>query len=130
MTADEKKQVVLDHLDAMSKGEYARALACFAQDGKWWTAGSFGGWKNKAEMQEIFGQMPAFFPKGIQMTADRFITEGDWLAVEAHSYAPVTGAGKVYQQQYHFLFEVRDGKLHTVKEYLDTQLIAEALLGQ
>jgi uncharacterized protein len=28
--------------------------------------------------------------------------------------------GKTYQNKYHFLFQVRDGKIQAVKEYLDT----------
>lgn len=129
MTADKKKQLIQDHLDAMCKGEYARAIDYLAEDGRWWTAGAFAGWKTKPEMVQMFGMMPQFFPQGLQITADRMVAEGDWIAVEAHSRAPVTMIGKVYQQHYHFLFEVRDdGKFGTVKEYLDTQHVLDALL--
>lgn len=131
MTMDDKKQLIRKHFDAMNQGDWPKAIDYLAENGRYWTAGSFGGWKNKSGMQEIFHhQMPVFFPKGLQITADRMVAEGDWVAVEAHSYAPVTMAGKVYQQHYHFLYEVRDGKLQTVKEYLDTQHVLEALLGQ
>ena len=129
MTLDEKKQLIREHLAVLSKGEYSRSLEYLAEDGKWWTAGAFGGWKSKPEMLEMFVSMPVLFPKGLQITVDRMVGEGDWVAVEAHSHAPVTIIGKVYQQHYHFLFEVRDGKLQTVKEYLDTQHVLEALLG-
>ena len=45
--------------------------------------------------------------------------EGDRVAVEAESYAKMKN-GKTYQNTYHFLFIVRDGKIQSVKEYLDT----------
>ena len=35
--------------------------------------------------------------------------------------------GKTYQNKYHFLMIVRDGKIHQVKEYLDTMHANEVL---
>jgi ketosteroid isomerase-like protein len=35
--------------------------------------------------------------------------------------------GKTYQNLYHFLFVVRDGKIQSVKEYLDTMHAADVL---
>ena len=33
--------------------------------------------------------------------------------------------GTPYANQYHWLFELRDGRVHRVREYLDTQLMKE-----
>jgi ketosteroid isomerase-like protein len=41
------------------------------------------------------------------------------VAVETESYAALNN-GNVYNNLYHFLFVVHDGKLFEVKEYLDT----------
>jgi hypothetical protein len=46
--------------------------------------------------------------------------------VEAESYGKMKN-GKTYQNQYHFLFIVRDGKIQQVKEYLDTMHAADVL---
>ncbi len=47
------------------------------------------------------------------------IAQGDKVAVEAESFAELVN-GKVYQNKYHFLFEIRDGQIYRVKEYMDT----------
>jgi len=131
MSTEENKKIILEHLAAVSRGDYAKALEYFAEDAKWCVFGSgkYAGWHNsKKEIVEIWSNLPAFFPKGITVTADRLVAEGDWVAAEAHSYAETTWKGKVYQQKYHYLFEVRDGKIRILKEYLDTEHAKEALL--
>ena len=35
--------------------------------------------------------------------------------------------GTLYHNRYHFLFEVRDGRIRSVKEYLDTLHVMNAL---
>ncbi len=48
------------------------------------------------------------------------IAEGDQVAVEAESWGELKN-GRVYNQEYHFLITLRDGKISAVREYLDTQ---------
>jgi uncharacterized protein len=48
--------------------------------------------------------------------------------VETESYAKLKN-GRVYNNLYHFLFIVRDGKIHQVKEYLDTVHTHEVFFG-
>jgi ketosteroid isomerase-like protein len=54
--------------------------------------------------------------------------EGDRVAVEAESRG-LHVSGKLYNNLYHFLLVVREGKVHEFKEYLDTKLAHEVLLG-
>ena len=49
------------------------------------------------------------------------------MAVEAESYGE-TASGKIYNNLYHFLFEIRDSKIQSVREYLDTMHAQEVLL--
>jgi hypothetical protein len=51
------------------------------------------------------------------MTPKGITAEGDRVAVEAESYGE-TASGKIYNNLYHFLFEVRGGKIQAVREYL------------
>jgi len=48
--------------------------------------------------------------QGLEITVDNAIAEGDYVAVEGRSYGE-TAIGKIYQNRYHWLFEVRDGKV-------------------
>jgi ketosteroid isomerase-like protein len=57
---------------------------------------------------------------GLRMTVTNCIAEGDQVAVEAESYGELRN-GRVYNNLYHLLLEIRGGKISTVREYYDTQ---------
>jgi hypothetical protein len=59
-------------------------------------------------------------PKGLRMTVKSVVAEGNKVAMEAESYGELRN-GRVYNQEYHFLLTIRDGRIAGVKEYLDTQ---------
>jgi ketosteroid isomerase-like protein len=55
----------------------------------------------------------------IRITPKSLVAEADHVAVEAESYTQ-TRTGRTYNNLYHFVFRVRDGKVASVREYLDT----------
>ena len=67
----------------------------------------------------IVDPMPIFVDGGIQFTVHSLTAEDDRVAAEVESYAPLVN-GKVYNNHYHMLFVIRDGKIAIVKEYADT----------
>ncbi|MBI2962809.1 MAG: nuclear transport factor 2 family protein [Deltaproteobacteria bacterium] len=121
MSLEANKQLVRDFMKHFSEGDLTTALGMMTDDATWWVAGSFplSGTKTKAQFAELLGQIGAMVPGGIRLTPKAFTAEGDRVAVETESYARHTN-GKVYQNQYHFLIEVRGGKIGAVREYLDT----------
>jgi uncharacterized protein len=58
-------------------------------------------------------------PKGLRVTPKGLTAKGARVAVEAESYGE-TASGKVYNNLYHFLVEVREGKIQAVRAYIDT----------
>ena len=124
MSAEANKQVVLRFFEHFSAGKTDAALAFMAERATWWVAGMpekfvLAGTKTKAQFAELVGGIGAAMPKGLRVTPTGLTAEGDRVAVEAESYGE-TASGKIYNNQYHFLFEVREGKIHAVREYLDT----------
>lgn len=121
MSNEAKKHLVISFLEAFSKGHTDEALAMFADSATWWTAGRFplSGTRDKAALAEAFGGIGGLLKGPIRVTPKAFTIEGDRVAVEAESHAERKD-GKVYNNQYHFLFEVRDGKIERVREYFDT----------
>ncbi len=88
---------------------------------------AFAGTMTRAQYTEVMAQgVGMFFPNGIKMTIKGMIAEGDRVAVEAESYGE-TAEGTVYNNEYHFLFEVRDGKIQATREYMCTAHIVEVL---
>ena len=39
-------------------------------------------------------------------------------------------SGKPYNNKYHFLLTIKNGKILELKEYMDTQMAAKILLGE
>jgi ketosteroid isomerase-like protein len=122
MSAEDNKKIVRTFLQNLSAGKGEDALAAMSDEATWWVAGSFplSGTKSKKEFAELLGGLGAALPEGLTVTPTGFTAEGDRVAVEAESYAKHAN-GKTYQNKYHFLLEVRDGKIQAVREYMDTQ---------
>jgi ketosteroid isomerase-like protein len=132
MSAEENKNVVLSFFENFSAGKVDAALAMLADTATWWVAGNpeqfvLAGTKTKAQFTELLHGLGAAMPKGLRVTPKGLTAEGERVAVEAESYGE-TATGKIYNNLYHFLFEVRDGKIQAVREYLDTMHAKEVLV--
>lgn len=117
------KQTVADFLATFSKGDVDGVLNAMADDSTWWVSGGLQGMSGTYEKQ-TFGPLlrgaTAIYVEGaLRITPVSMIAEGNNVAVEAEGFATMTN-GRVYQPRYHFLFEVADGKIHRVREYMDT----------
>lgn len=60
--------------------------------------------------------MSKYMKKPILMRLIAMTAEGDRVAVEADSYGEMIN-GKVYENSYHFLFVLKEGKILEVREY-------------
>jgi uncharacterized protein len=121
MGVEDNKKVVLGLLEAMSAGNLNAVSNALADSATWWVAGNFplSGTMTKAKFCELFGNVGSATEGGLRLTPKGVTAEGDRVALEVESYAKLKN-GRVYNNQYHFLFVVRDGKIQQVKEYLDT----------
>jgi Ketosteroid isomerase-related protein len=134
MSIEANKKLVLSFIENFSAGRFDAMLAQMADTFTWWVAGkpesfSLAGTMTKAQFDElIIKGIGAVFPKGLRLTPKALTAEGDRVAVEAESYGEMVN-GKVYNNLYHFLIEVRDGKIQAVKEYMDTLHAKEVILG-
>ena len=134
MGAEANEQVVLSFFENFSAGKFDAALALMADTATWWVAGNpdkfaLAGTKTKAQFAELVQGIGAAMPKGLRVTPKGITAAGDRVAVEAESYGE-TASGRVYNNLYHFLFEVRGGKVQAVREYLDTMHAKEVLVDQ
>ena len=72
----------------------------------------------RAQYVEILKHNGSAVKGGMTMKVVGMLAEGDRVAAELQSHA-VTTSGKVYNNQYHILFVIRDGRIVKVREYLD-----------
>ncbi|MFC5947302.1 nuclear transport factor 2 family protein [Pseudonocardia lutea] len=121
---EENKKVVTEFMEVFSSGDVNGILGSLADDATWWVAGNIpgiSGTKDKAGFGEMLGGIAEGTTTGaIRLTPLAFTAEGERVAVETESYAELKN-GRVYNNLYHFVFTVRDGKISSVKEFLDTE---------
>ena len=132
MGIEENKQVVARFWQAFSTGEYETSLSLLDDNEfSWWILGDkeqfpLAGTMNKAEFEQLLNGVSGNTVDGLTMTPSGWTAEGERVAMEAESYAKMTN-GKVYNNFYHFLHIVRNGKICAVKEFLDTAHASDVL---
>lgn len=131
-TAAANKRLVNEFHEVFSTGDVDRILSYMAPEATWWVAGNIplSGTYDVDGMRELFSGVGGGVKGGaIKLTPKAMTAEGERVAVETESYAELNN-GRIYNNDYHFLFIVRDGKIHQVKEYLDTIHTNEVFFGE
>lgn len=126
----DNKARVQAFFEAMNRGDAAAIVAAYADDGHVWTSGHtlISGRYSKAQIAAAAGGIFQSFPQGIRFAITGITAEGERVAVEAESEG-LHISGKVYSNQYHFLFIFRDGELLELREYMDTERVTDILCG-
>ncbi|MBB3047208.1 hypothetical protein FHR99_001444 [Litorivivens lipolytica] len=124
------KEVVSAFFDAMNRGDVPGFVELYDDAGSVWTSGNtlISGTLTKDQINAGAGAIFEAFPKGLTFTVHGMTAEGDRVAVEAESNGEHV-SGKHYRNLYHFLFEMKDGKVLKLKEYMDTEQITDVLCG-
>jgi ketosteroid isomerase-like protein len=127
---EQNKEFVRQFFQAMNRGDTAAIVAAYAEDGYVQTMGNtlVSGRNGKAEIAGFAGAVLEAFPEGLRFTINTLTAEDDRVAVEAQSEGRHV-SGQDYQNFYHFLFRLRDGKIIALHEYLDTELATDVLCG-
>lgn len=130
MNLEDNRRVATEFFRRHDAGDAQGALDLLADDCTYWLAGkpgrnaSGGRSHGKAEMAGIFRRMGDAMTGPLRMTVIGTVAEGDRVAVEAVSRGELKN-GKVYEQEYHVLMTIRDGRIVVAREYMDTQHVQE-----
>ncbi len=133
MSLEANKQLAAEFFAHFGRKDVKAAMDMMTADGTWWIGGKpalfpICGLKTKAEMTALLDSLVPGTRDGLAITPKGMTAEGDRVAVEAESFG-VLGNGRTYNNEYHFLLTIRDGKIAAVKEYLDTMHTADVLKG-
>lgn len=128
MTTEQNKAVASEFYRRFDASDIAGVLDTMADDCSFWIAGKPGatpttGTHDKQAMAAIFRRMLRQMPGGLRMNVKSAIAEGDRVALEVESRGELAN-GRVYNNEYHALMTIRDGKIASVREYMDTQHVA------
>jgi hypothetical protein len=126
--SEQNKQVVLEFIQAMGRGDPAAAAPCLAADA-FTLAKGFGKFAGVRKHDTILATIEAFsklVPGGMHPDILSVTAEGDRVAVEFEGNATLCN-GESYCNQYCMVFTLRDGKIRQVNEYFCTILADQVL---
>jgi ketosteroid isomerase-like protein len=128
------RQVVQRYLDALIAGDIETIRDSFAEDATWTIYGDLpiaGPWHGRDRivddfLREVGGSL--FEPGSQSFRFPTLIAEGDTVALEWRVSAR-TPRGDAYENSYCGIFVIADGRIRTVREYLDSGYAARTLFG-
>jgi ketosteroid isomerase-like protein len=130
MPTDDNKALVREFYARMNSRQFDAVWDLFTPDAVW-GSGRFSteGAKPIERMKTVIvDPMPQFQGGGITFEVHALTAEGDRVAAEVETHAVING-GRPYNNHYHMLFEIRDGRIAVIKEYTDTAYARDAFAG-
>jgi ketosteroid isomerase-like protein len=127
---ESNKAIVTGFFEALNSGDVDAIVNTYAEDSCVQTMGDtlISGTFSRDQIAASAGGILDVFPDGLTFTVLGMVAEGDKVAVEAISDGEHI-SGQTYSNEYHFLFEFREGKLLKLKEYMDTEQVTDVLCG-
>ena len=116
---DSNKGIVRRFLGAVEAGDIAVLEALQAPDCTWWILGT-GEMTRAAYTDAVKGMLLTASPRKVEIIG--MIGEGDTVTAEIRS--EMRFGDRVYANEYHDLFVVRDGLIVHGREYFDTTKVA------
>ena len=132
MGAAENKESVRRWLAAMQAGD-PKLPELLTDDATWWVPPSSplgGTYRGKAEVLKLMSQGIGLYDASVPMRIEiqRMVAEDDAVCVQLVLRGR-TARGEDYENHYHFAFELRDGRISAVKEYVDTLYAQQKLFA-
>jgi len=123
--SEDNRRLAIEFFARFAASDVEGGAAMMSDDLQWWIAGKPGaiataGVHDKEFMVRLFRRMLRQLEDGLRFTVLGTVAEGDKVAIELVSHGTFPD-GRVYNNEYHTLLTVRDGKIVAVREYLDTE---------
>lgn len=132
MSTEQNKQIVGEFFKRFSAGDVPGALGLLDDAVIWRVMGREGGLPMSGEMDKegignLMGVVKDAFPEGMKLTPTGWTAEGDRVALEMESYGEKAN-GTIYNNLYHFSIVLSDGKIKSLREYMDTHHIKQVFI--
>ena len=128
MSTEKNVQIVKDFFAAVGRGDKEGLLALVAEDIEWiipgedWPlAGTHRGHAGLTDLLETAS-------KSIETSTQprEFVAQGDRVLVVGFAKGKIKATNKTFEDDWVFAITVRDGRLTSIREYIDTQALARA----
>ena len=129
MSIQENIQIVKDFFAAMGGSDRQGLLALCAEDIEWiipgegWPlAGTYQGHKGLTDLLQRASEMvETSFPE-----PPEFVAQGDRVLVVGFAMGRIISTNETFEDNWVFAITVQNGKLTSIREYIDTQALARA----
>ncbi|WP_430259687.1 nuclear transport factor 2 family protein [Neorhizobium sp. IRS_2294] len=128
MSIEKNIQTVKDFFAAIGRGDRQALVALVTEDIEWiipgedWPlAGTRNGHAGLADLLETAA-------RSIETSTEprEFVAQGDRVFVLGFASGRIKATNKTFEDHWVFAITVRDGKLTSIREYIDTQALARA----
>lgn len=125
---EENKHAFKEFLLAIGRGDAAKVAALLTDDAQVTTMGSsiVSATRNRDEVVALISALNSVTKGGIELTFISFTAEEDRVSCEATGRSTLVTGGE-YNNQYHMLATIREGKICSLREYIDTKYTDAAL---
>lgn len=125
MGIGENKEVVRGYFDAVNRGDMATITALLDDEASFWVPPSLPDgvvFRGKAMILKLFTESVGLYDPdaGLAVEIQCLTAEDDRVAVELKIRGRSAADGSDYENWYHFLFRVRDGRIVEIREHLDS----------
>ncbi|KTF16044.1 nuclear transport factor 2 family protein [Pseudoalteromonas sp. H105] len=132
MSINTHKLLITDFFSRFVESDIDGLLSLLDEQVAWKMMGQQGGLPVSGEMDKegIAGLMQSvrdLVSGPLNMHPIAWTIEGDRIAVEVESSA-ILNNGRAYNNLYHYLIVVNNGKIKTIKEYADTDQVRRVFL--
>jgi uncharacterized protein len=129
MSTEKNVQTVKDFFAAIGRGDRKGVLALVAEDIEWiipgtdWPlAGTRHGHAGLADLAKTQSETM----ETSLMEPREFVAQGDRVLVVGFARGKIKATNKTWEDDWIFAITVRDGRLTSIREYIDTQALARA----
>ena len=129
MSIEENTRIVKDFFAALGRGDRQGLLASCADDIEWIIPGKdwalAGTYRGQAGLTSLL-QKASEATQISYPAPPEFVAQGDRVLVIGFAKGTVRSTNKAFEDHWVFAITVRDRKLTHIREYIDTQALAEA----
>jgi ketosteroid isomerase-like protein len=129
MSTEENVQVVKAFFEAIGSGDKQRLLELAAEDIEWILPGKdwplAGTYRGHAGLAELVKKESDTIEMSLSEPRE-FVAQGDRVLVVGAAKGTIKATNKPFEDEWIFAITVRNGKLVSIREYIDTQAMARA----
>jgi ketosteroid isomerase-like protein len=129
----ESRRVVDEFMAAMNRMDVAAVVALLTDDTTWTMPGDLPVSGRHEGRETVLGDFLAnaaalFEPGSLRFELETVTTEGRYAIAEYTGTGRAADGQRDYRNHYCMVFELRDGRISAVREYLDTAHVRDARL--